>query len=345
MTDLINSRKIEHLRIVESDQHIDRRKCYFDTIHLTHRALPELDFKRIDPSVQFMDKHLSFPLLISSMTGGDHGVIKKINKNLALAAEATGVAMAVGSQRVMFTDPNSKSSFNIRQFAPTTLLFSNLGAVQLNYGFSIDNCRKAIEEVEADAIYLHLNPLQEVIQPEGDTNFSSLGEKIGIIAEYLNHPVVVKEVGSGISPRDVEILIKNHIKYIDVAGSGGTSWSRIEYYRQECDDSPDTSGILFQDWGIPTPLALKMLLPYKKKIVSVASGGVRNGVDMVKAIILGASLCGMASPFLHPALDSVEAVIKVIERLKREFTTTMFLLGAGTFDTLHGDTSLIINSI
>ena len=343
MTDSTNSRKVEHINIVTADENIDRRKYYFDTIHLTHRALPEIDLKRIDPSVQFMGKGLSFPLLISSMTGGNHKLIKKINRNLAEAAEATGVAMGVGSQRVMFSEPESRSSFRIRQFAPNALLFSNLGAVQLNYGFSIDFCRKAIDEVEADAMCLHLNPLQEVIQPEGDTNFSNLGEKIGRIVANLKHPLIIKEVGCGISPQDVETLIDNHVQYIDVAGSGGTSWSRIEYYRQKCEEKSDTLGILFQDWGIPTPLALQMLQPYSDKITTIASGGIRNGLDMAKAIILGASLCGMASPFLNAALLSTDAVIEVIHRLKREYTTTMFLLGVNTFDKLHGNTSLIID--
>ena len=290
-----------------------------------------------------MGKDLSFSLLISSMTGGDHEVVKKINENLARAASATGVAMAVGSQRVMFTQPASRSSFNIRKFAPNALLFSNLGAVQLNYDFSSTHCTDAIEEVQADAIYLHLNPLQEVVQPEGNTNFANLGEKIGHIVDSIDFPVVIKEVGSGISPLDVEILIKNRIKYIDIAGSGGTSWSRIEHHRQEGKNDQDVLGMLFQDWGIPTPFALSMLRSFRDKVNLIASGGIRNGIDMAKAVILGASLCGMASPFLRPALDSPDAVIKVVQRLKREYTTTMFLLGAGTFEKLHGNRSLILD--
>ena len=345
MTDLTNSRKIQHINIVESDPAIDRGKHYFDTIHLTHRAMPEIDFQSVDPSVKFMGKRLSFPLLISSMTGGDHDIIKRINQNLALAAEETGVAMGVGSQRVMFTDPESTSSFAIRKFAPTALLFSNLGAVQLNYGFSVDRCKKAIETVQADAIYFHLNPLQEVIQPEGNTNFSDLGQKIGYAADALDSPVIVKEVGSGMSSLDVEILVHHGIRYIDVAGSGGTSWSRIEHYRQKPDIDNDTLGMLFQDWGIPTPLALVMLEPFREKITLISSGGIRNGIDMAKSIILGASLCGMASPFLHHALDSAEAVVTVIRRLKREYTTAMFLLGVDTFEKLHNNTSLIVSNL
>ena len=343
MRDSTNSRKIEHIKIVESDQNIDRKKHYFDNIHLTHRALPELDLKNVDPSVQFMGKNLSFPLLISSMTGGDHEVIKKINTNLALAAQSTEVAMAVGSQRVMFTQAESRSSFNLRKFAPDALLFSNLGAVQLNYGFSIDHCIEAIKELDADAIYLHLNPLQEVIQPEGNTNFANLGEKIGRIVDGLDFPVVIKEVGSGLSVRDVEILIQQGVQTIDVAGCGGTSWSRIEHFRKKPGDDHDTLGVLFQDWGIPTPISLVRLRPYKDKVNLIASGGIRNGLDMVKAVILGASLCGMASPFLRPALESPDAVIKVIHRLKREYSTAMFLLGTDKFDKLHGNASLVLN--
>ena len=342
MKDLINIRKVQHIEIINTDEKVDRSKNYFDGIYLKHRALPELDLAEIDPSVVFMNKKLSFPLLISSMTGGDYEIVNTINKNCAIAAQETGVAMGVGSQRVMFSSPEARKSFAVRQYAPDALLFSNLGAVQLNYGFDISHCRDAVKTVGADALYFHLNPLQEAVQPEGDTNFAGLAGKIGKIATQLEVPVILKEVGAGISDADVELLFNKNIHYIDVAGSGGTSWSRIESLRNK--DGNDL-GIKFQDWGIPTPVALSKLEKYRDKITLVASGGLRNGLDMIKSVILGASLCGMAKPFLKPAMESPEAVINVIKMLKREFTVAMFLLGVRDFKSLQFNKSLMLNRV
>ncbi|MBU0678831.1 MAG: type 2 isopentenyl-diphosphate Delta-isomerase [Verrucomicrobia bacterium] len=340
MRDQINDRKLEHIRLIQGDESVDRDKNYFDAIRLTHRALPEMSFEDVDPSFPFMGRKLSFPLLISSMTGGDHDLVRTINRNLATAAEATGVAMAVGSQRVMFSNAEAKKSFALRKYAPTTLLFANLGAVQLNYGFSAEECNAAIKVVGADGLYLHLNPLQEVVQPEGNTNFTNLAYQIGELTQMLDKPIILKEVGAGISKEDVNLVVERGVRYVDVAGSGGTSWSRIENHRKE--KAEDGLGLLFQDWGIPTPLALQELSTYWDDVTLIASGGVRTGIDMAKAVILGASLCGMARPFLKPATESPEAVIVTIERIKREFMTAMFLLGMRTVDRMLGNTSLIL---
>ncbi len=338
MADTTNSRKVEHIRIIREDRGTDRRKFYFDDVRLKHRALPELNLADVDPSVEFLGKKLSFPLLISSMTGGDHSLVRKINRNLAIAAEAERVALGVGSQRVMFTNPKARASFELREFAPTTLLFANLGAVQLNYGFGIAECCEAVATVGADALYLHLNPLQEAVQPEGDTNFAGLGAKIGAIAKSLDVPVVLKEVGAGISRADAEVAMKYGVKIIDVAGSGGTSWSRIEHHRQ----SENDLGLLFQDWGIPTPDALRELAPLRKRGVTlIASGGIRSGLDIAKAVVLGASLGGLAQPVLKPAMQSPAAVRAVIQRLRREFVTAMFLLGVARVDNLKANEKLL----
>lgn len=341
MTDRTNQRKIEHIRIMDTDPEVDRDKSYFDRIRLVHRALPGIDLAAIDTSVPVLGKTLSFPLLISSMTGGDHGLVRIINRNLATAAEATGVALGVGSQRVQFTNPEARDSFALRAHAPHALLLSNLGAVQLNLGYGLRHCREAVEVLQADALFLHLNPLQEAVQPEGDTAFGGLTRRILDVADQLEVPIVLKEVGAGISPADVEPFRGTRIRHIDVAGSGGTSWSRIENHRNQ--GKEDGLGILFQDWGIPTPLALHYLKPYQQEFTFFASGGVRTGLDMVKAVILGARLCGLASPFLKPATESADAVIAVIERLRREFTTTMFLLGARTIDDLHLNQGLMMD--
>ncbi|MCU0858438.1 MAG: type 2 isopentenyl-diphosphate Delta-isomerase, partial [Pontiellaceae bacterium] len=331
----LEKRKAEHVQIVAKKDGMDRKKYYFDEIRLTHRALPEIDLKAVDPSVEFLGKPLSFPLLISSMTGGGDKLFRTINTNLAAAAEAEGVAMGVGSQRIFFTEATARSSFDLRHVAPTALLFSNLGAVQLNNDMTLNHARAVVQVLKADALCLHLNPLQEAVQPEGDTNFSSLRKKIGEIVQGLEVPVIVKEVGAGISAADAALLIEAGVKYIDVAGTGGTSWSRIEGERS--DDS--SLGELFQDWGLPTPYALKALAPLD--VTLIASGGIRSGVDMVKAMILGASLCGAGCLFLAPAMESADAVRKVIQRLKREFVTAMFLLGCKNIEQLRNAEHLI----
>lgn len=340
MTDPTNDRKIQHLRIIGEDREVDRRMYYFDAIRLAHRALPEIALDAVDPATTILGKRLSFPLLISSMTGGDHGLLRTINRNLAIAAEKTCVAMGVGSQRVMFSSPEARDSFAIRPIAPNALLFANLGAVQLNYGFDVGHGREAVDVLGADGLYFHLNPLQEAVQPEGDTNFAGLADKLIAVADVLEVPVVLKEIGSGMSPADVERFRGSAVRHIDVAGSGGTSWSRIENHRGA--DPDQDLGIAFQDWGIPTPLALRLLAPYRDEFTLFASGGIRSGIDMAKAVILGARLCGLASPFLKPAMESADAVIAVIERLKREFVTAMFLMGVTSVDDMTANDKLIL---
>jgi len=339
----VANRKVEHLRAIEADQEIERKRSGFDDIALTHRALPELDLDAVDTTTTFLGKQLSFPLLISSMTGGAHEEIKRINRNLAEAAEATGVAMAVGSQRVMFTDNAAAESFDLRPFAPTAPLIANIGAVQLNEGLTADHCARAIELLGADGLYLHANPLQEAVQPEGDRNFTHLGEAIAKVTAALDVPVLLKEVGAGLSGSDIELAYAAGIRHFDVAGRGGTSWSRIEYHRRS--DDEDDLGLLFQDWGLTTVESLleasAILAQKSDPSALIASGGIRNGIDMAKSLILGADLCGVASPLLSAAQESSELVVKAIQKLEREFRTAMFLLGCGNLSTLKGNTSLI----
>jgi isopentenyl-diphosphate Delta-isomerase len=340
VSETTNDRKLEHLRIVTRDRETDRRRYHFDAIRLRHRALPEISLRDVDPSIRFLGKTLAFPLLISSMTGGDHATVRRINRNLAAAAERAGVAMGVGSQRVMFTHPKARRSFALRDVAPKTVLLANLGAVQLNEGFGLRECREAAGVLEADGLLLHANPLQEAIQPEGDTNFAGLAARIGAVARGLGRPVILKEVGAGISLEDARRVVRLGVRHIDVAGAGGTSWSRIEHFRQPLHADHDT-GLLFQDWGIPTPQALVELGALGPRITLIASGGVRSGLDMAKAIVLGASLCGLAQPFLRPAMQSAEAVGAVIARLRREFVTAMFLLGIDRVDRLRNHRALL----
>jgi len=339
MSELTNVRKIEHINAIIKDPATDRDAQYFDRILLTHRALPELDLAAIDPSCEFVGKRLSFPLLISSMTGGDHEVVRRINRHLAEAAELTGVALAVGSQRVMFTEPSAQASFDLRSHAPSALLLANMGAVQLNYGYGVEQCQKAIDVLGADALYLHLNPLQEAVQPEGDTDFSNIAQRIADVVKGVSVPVILKEVGCGLSPADIELGLAAGVRHFDVAGSGGTSWSRIEHHRR----NQDELGLVFQDWGLPTPVALQQAMALNSGATLVASGGLRDGIDMAKSVILGAALCGLAAPFLAPAMESTEAVVSLIEKLRREYRTAMFLLGVASTEELRNNSSLIVD--
>lgn len=325
----IQRRKLEHLQAFRADTGIERGGAGWEALRLMPRALPELDFDAVDTSCTWLGKRLSFPLLISSMTGGDDAEIINMNRRLAAAAEHCQVALALGSQRIMLEYPSARVSFALREYAPKALMFSNLGAVQLNYGLSLEGIQEALQVAGADALYLHLNPLQEVIQQEGNRNFSGLKNKIAALVEALPCPILLKEVGAGLAPQDILWGKSVGIDYFDVAGRGGTSWSRVEAWRH---DNP--LGYLFQDWGLSTVEALRLAHQAVPEACLIASGGLRNGIDMVKALLLGASYCGMAAPFLEAARHSTQAVIDKIEALRREFQTTLFLMGCANLEAL-----------
>lgn len=348
MTDRsVAGRKIDHLRTILADPEVERAGSGFDRIALIHRALPEVDFDAIDTSTTFLGKPVTLPLIISSMTGGAGDEITRINRNLATAAEQAGVAMAVGSQRVMFTNPEARASFALREVAPNVPLVSNIGAVQLNAGITADHCAEAVDTLGADGLYLHLNPLQEAVQPEGDRDFSGLADKINALVPKMPVPVLLKEVGSGLSPADITLGYNAGIRHFDVAGRGGTSWSRIEYHRRH--DDQDDLGLVFQDWGMTTVECLHTscdtVAQFSEPTEIISSGGIRNGIDMAKSMILGASLSGVAAPFLAAAQESPESVVQVIEKLRKEFRTAMFLLGRKTVSELQGNRGLLRSKI
>lgn len=320
-------RKSEHLELAaDAGMQLDRR--HFDRYRLPHRALPEMALEEVDMSVSFLGRTLRAPFLISSMTGGT-GEAGRINRRLAEAAEACGVALGVGSQRVAVEDPDRRDTFRVRDRAPGVPLLANLGAVQLNYGYGVEECRRAVEMIEADALVLHLNPLQEAIQPEGDTDFRGLTARMGTVARALEVPVVAKEIGCGVSAATGRALLEEGIRIVDAAGVGGTSWARIESRRAR---EPGL-GEVFSDWGIPTPEAVRELAAVEGLTV-IGSGGVRTGVDAAKALALGADLVGMAQPFLEPAREGVEAVVATVRRRVRELRTAMFCAGARTLEEL-----------
>ena len=336
---VITQRKQDHIQALTQDPAIERGQAGFDAIRLTHRALPELNYHEVDTRTTFLNKPLSFPFLISSMTGGGADNLHTINHHLAEAAEACQVAMAVGSQRSMIEDPSAEKSFQLRQLAPSIPLIANLGAVQLNEGYGIEQARRAIDVLEADALYLHLNPLQEVIQPEGDTNFANLLPKIEKLVSKSPVPIILKEVGCGLSAQDIQRGIDIGIKWFDVAGRGGTSWSRIESHR-----SGNGLGELFQDWGLTTPESLRQAHPFHEQAQFIASGGIRNGIDMVKSVIMGSSVCGVAAPLLAPAQESTQTVMDTIEHFKAAYQTAQFLLGATNFEALFLNSDLILTA-
>jgi isopentenyl-diphosphate delta-isomerase len=262
------------------------------------------------------------------MTGGTDAATR-INRNLAIGAERAGIAVGVGSQRRALEDAGTAESFRIRRFAPSVPILANLGAVQLNYGCGLDECRAAVEMIEADALVFHLNPLQEAIQPEGQCNFSGLLDRMAEIARQLPVPVIAKEIGCGLSATVARQLADRGIRILDTAGLGGTTWARIEAARA---GDPDL-GELFADWGIPTPDAIRRLRGVPG-ITVIGSGGVRNGVDVAKAIALGADLAGMAYPFLRAAHDSADRAVEQALRTVRELRVCMFCVGARTLGEL-----------
>lgn len=325
-------RKAEHIELA-----LDRRtqldRHFFDEWELEHDAAPEIDRAAVDLSTSFLRKKLSAPLLISCMTGGTE-VASRINRNLALAAEETGIAVGVGSQRKALEDTSTRDSFEMRQAAPTVPILANLGAVQLNYGYGVDECRRAVEMVGADALVFHLNAVQEAIQPEGQCDFSGLLAKMGQVARELadkdDVPVIVKEVGNGLSGAVARRLADHGIRIFDTAGLGGTSWARIEAAR--ADDVE--LGELFADWGVPTPRSIRECAAIPGATV-IGSGGVRNGVDAAKALALGADLVGMAYPFLVAAVESPEHVVAKVQRTVQELKIAMFCVGAPSLSRLQ----------
>lgn len=321
-----SNRKSDHLFINLNEEVQSRLSTGLERYHFIHNAIPEIDLSEIDLQTTFMSKRLNAPLLISSMTGGTKQA-DKINVSLAEAAQDKGIAMGVGSQRAVIEEPALAAGMNLRQYAPDILLFANLGAVQLNYGYGIPECERAVEMLEADALILHLNPLQEALQPEGDTCFAGLIEKISEICLKLPVPVIVKEVGWGLSREAAVRLVETGVAAIDVAGAGGTSWSQVEMHRAK---SPERAAIAdaFIDWGIPTADALIEVRKALPDIPLIASGGLRSGIDVAKCLALGADLGGMAGPLLKAAFKSTEAVIALIEQIAAQLQLSMFATGA-----------------
>ncbi len=304
-----------------------------------HQALPEINLCDVDTSTDILNKKLNAPIIISAMVGGIKEA-ERINRNLAQTAQSMGLAMGVGSQRCGIDDPESGFSYRVRDVAPGILLFANLGAVQLNNGYGLDECKKAVDMIGADALVLHLNPLQEALQPGGNTNFGNLVDKIEQICSRIRVPVIVKEVGWGISEDVAKKLVQAGVIGIDVAGGGGTSWSEIEKYRGETPQHKNIAAA-FASWGIPTVDSIAMVRLAAPDSLLIASGGIRDGIDVAKVVALGAHAAGIAGLLLQAANRSTEMVINALQEVVEALRIAMFCIGARNIKELRDSTSLI----
>lgn len=329
-------RKVDHIQInLEHEVRPEGATNGFERYTFLHSALPEIDFAEIDLSTSFLGKRLAAPILISSMTGGvAHGW--ELTRRLAMAAHDLGCAIGVGSQRAAIEDPARERFFAVRDVAPDVLLFANLGAVQLNYGFGIEHCRRAVDMIGADALVLHLNPLQEALQPDGNRNFASLASKIASVCRQLDVPVIVKEVGAGISAGVARTLVDCGVAAIDVSGTGGTSWSAVEHFRTT-DPIWRNVSKSFASWGIPTAESLHIVREAAPTIPAIASGGMLDGIDAAKALAFGASMAGFAGPLLRAAAISETATVEALQTIVEELRLALFCTGSRQLADLRPD--------
>jgi len=324
-------RKAEHIKIcLEQKAQARKATAGFEDIQLVHRALPEVDRQKISLSTSFLGKKFSAPLIVGAMTGGTEEATK-INASIAEAVEKLGLGMGVGSQRAAIEDQKLEKTYKIaRKKAPTAFLIANIGGIQLVHGYGLKEVKKAVEMIDADAVAVHLNAMQEALQPEGQTNFKGVLAKISEIAGELDKPLIVKETGCGISAEDAKALEVAGVKAIDIGGVGGTSFAAVEYYRST---SPNNMGEAFWDWGIPTAVSL-IETTQTVKIPVIASGGVRSGLDIAKSLALNANLASVSQPVLEAAVKGAKKTQELLSCLIDELRNVMFLVGAENLESL-----------
>lgn len=333
MTLEINQRKTEHIDLcLKENVEGVNKTTGLEGISFIHNALPEINFNDINLESSFLNKKIKAPFLVSSMTGGSE-LAANINHNLAKAAEDKGWAIALGSTRALLESDSHKESFMIRKSAQTVPLIANLGAVQLNYGYGVEEVKQIIEQTGADSLVLHLNSLQEVVQDGGDLNFAGLLPKIEKICREVDHPIGVKEVGFGIDGHVAKQLTDVGISYIDVAGAGGTSWSQVEKLRSQ-DPLRKAAAEAFNSWGLPTKDCIVSVNKHVQGVPVVASGGMKTGLDAAKAIAIGADMVGFARQLLQAATESVDAVKLVMDQIELELKMAMFGIGVKNIEEL-----------
>ncbi len=307
-----------------------------ECVHLVHNALPELDMSEIDTSVSLLGHKLKAPIIVDSMTGGAP-IAEKVNGILASVAEEMGFGMGVGSQRAGLLSEEMARTYSVtRTNAPSIFLFANIGGAQLAKGFSLEDAKKLVDMIKADALAIHLNPLQEIIQPEGEHNFRGVLAKIREFSKGLGVPVMVKEVGAGISKETAVRLEMAGAKAINVSGSGGTSWAAVERHRAESRSMEEkvSLGEVFWDWGIPTAAAL-VEVKRAVHLPVIASGGIRNGLEVAKCLSLGADACGLASPMLKSAMDGRESLKAFVGDLVLQLRTALLVTGSDSIQSLR----------
>jgi isopentenyl-diphosphate Delta-isomerase len=319
----LSARKLKHIQVcLEYPVQYSTKTTGFESLPWAYNALPEMRLEDVKLETNFFGKPLKAPLLIGAMTGGAD-FAATINKNLAIAAEALGLGLMLGSQRVMLENESVRPSFAVRQYAPNALLIGNLGVAQFKKGYDSSHARAAIELIGADAIAFHTNPLQEALQIGGDTDFSALIPSLERIVPEVGYPVMLKEVGHGISSAVAQNIKNVGFAALDVAGAGGTSWAKVEDFAHHGKLlHPDLCEI-----GIPTLSALEQCHQALPQMPLMASGGIRSGLDIAKALSKGASVCATALPLLEPATRSPEAVIEVLERFLYELRVALFVAG------------------
>ncbi len=327
----LQSRKQSHLDVCGTGEvEYDGKTTLFEDVELIHNSLPELALADIDISVDFLGRRLRAPLLITGMTGGTEQAFE-INRDLAGVAEHFGIAFGLGSQRVMQRDPRTAWTFAVREHAPTTLLLANIGLIQASEQ-STDAIAELVRSVAADALCVHLNPAQEMIQPEGDRSFRDGYSTLARLCRELTVPVIAKETGCGISSAVGVALQRAGVRHVDVSGAGGTSWVRVEALRG--DTHSRQLGSVFSSWGIPTAASLAMLRPTGLELI--ASGGLRTGLEMAKAIALGARICGAALPIFRAHRErGIDGAIEFVDELLDALKTAMLLTGSRTLDDLR----------
>ncbi|KAG5492950.1 hypothetical protein JKF63_01530 [Porcisia hertigi] len=334
----VQKRKKDHIDIClhRDVEPYKRRPSLWQKYSLPYKALPEVDLGKIDTSIDFMGTRVSFPFFISSMTGGEaHG--RTINENLAKACEAEKIPFGLGSMRIINRYASAVHTFDVKEYCPSVPMLANIGLVQLNYGFGAKEVNNLVDSVRADGLCVHLNHVQEVCQPEGDTNFEGLIEKLRQLLPYIKVPVIVKGVGHGIDHESMVAIKASGVKYVDVSGCGGTSWAWIEGRRQPYTVEEENIGYLFRDIGIPTDVCLQESAPLTASgdLHLIAGGGIRSGLDIAKALMMGAEYATAAMPFLAAALESPDAVRAVIQRIRRELVVSMFTCGARNIEELR----------
>ncbi len=330
-------RKINHIRI-SLNQKVQARKATtgFEDIYFIHKALPEIDKQEIDLSTTVLGHKFSAPLIVGAITGGAQEATE-INATIAEAVEKLGLGMGVGSQRAAIEDKRLEKTFAIaRKKAPTAFLIANIGGVQLVNGYGVKEVKKVIEMIDADAIAIHLNALQEAAQPEGQTNFKGILEKISEFAKEIDKPIIAKETGAGIAAEEAEKLEAAGVKAIDVSGVGGTSFAAVEYYRakKRKNNFQRVLSDVFWDWGIPTAISV-VEVSQTVNVPVIASGGIRDGVDVAKALTLGASLASLSQPALQAAIKGLKETENMLSFIMDGLKNAMFLTGAESVKQLR----------